>query len=308
MRISSRASSITGNSMLALVLGLLVAIPAGVGAQATQQAGKVSIVVPTAYVVRASQQLNAAPAMAVNWGDVINTGHLARARISLTDGSVLNVGSDSNLTVAKHDASAQQTDLDLNYGRVRARAVKLVKPDAHFQIRTSVGVAGVVGTEMIVTFETPEDTGGGGAAETAAAPQKERDKRRMGLICLEGECKLCDNALNCVLMKGGQISTIRGNEAPAQPAPVTPLNVTEAVNATKAAGVGATGAGGVGSVGVVAAGTAVGGAVATAVVRAVAKTTTCGTPPPPTGGGAIPHPKANCTTITSGNGHINGQR
>jgi hypothetical protein len=306
MRISSRASSITGNSMLALVLGLLVAIPAGVGAQATQQAGKVSIVVPTAYVVRASQQLNAAPAMAVNWGDVINTGHLARARISLTDGSVLNVGSDSNLTVAKHDASAQQTDLDLNYGRVRARAVKLVKPDAHFQIRTSVGVAGVVGTEMIVTFETPEDTGGGGVAETAATPQKEHDKRRMGLICLEGECKLCDNALNCVLMKGGQISSIRGNEAPAQPAPVTPLNVTEAVNATKAAGVGATGAG-VGSVGVVAVGAAVGGAVATAVVRAVAKTTTCGTPPPPTGGG-IPHPKANCTTITSGNGHINGQR
>ena len=182
-----------------------------------------------------------------------------------------------------------------------------MKPDAHFQIRTSVGVAGVVGTEMIVTFETPEDTGGGGVAETAAAPQKERDKRRMGLICLEGACKLCDNALNCVLMKGGQISSIRGNEAPAQPAPVTPLNVTEAVNATKAAGVGATGGAGVGSVGVVAAGTAVGGAVATAVVRAVAKTTTCSTPPTQTGG-AIPHPKPNCTTITSGNGHINGQR
>jgi len=293
--------------MLALVLGLLVAIPAGVGAQATQQAGKVSIVVPTAYVVRASQQLNAAPAMAVNWGDVINTGHLARARISLTDGSVLNVGSDSNLTVAKHDASAQQTDLDLNYGRVRARAVKLVKPDAHFQIRTSVGVAGVVGTEMIVTFETPDETSGGGVEQTAAAPpNKEHDKRRMGLICLEGECKLCDNALNCVLMKGGQVSSIRGNEAPAQPAPVTPLSVTEAVNATKAAGIGATGAG-VGSVGVVAVGAAVGGAVATAVVRAVAKTTTCGTPPTQTGG-AIPRTKANCTTITSGNGHINGQR
>jgi hypothetical protein len=293
--------------MLALVLGLLVAIPAGVGAQATQQAGKVSIVVPTAYVVRASQQLNAAPAMAVNWGDVINTGHLARARISLTDGSVLNVGSDSNLTVAKHDASAQQTDLDLNYGRVRARAVKLVKPDAHFQIRTSVGVAGVVGTEMIVTFETPEDTGAGVAETAAAPPNKEHDKRRMGLICLEGACKLCDNALNCVLMKGGQVSSIRGNEAPAQPAPVTPLSVTEAVNATKAAGVGATGAGVGGVVGPVAVATAVGTAVTTAVVRAVAKTTTCGTPPPPTGG-AVPRKKANCTTITSGNGHINGQR
>jgi len=306
MRTTGRASSIAGISMLALLLGLLVAIPAGVGAQATQQAGKVSIVVPTAYVVRASQQLNAAPSMPVNWGDVINTGHLARARISLTDGSVLNVGSDSNLTVAKHDASAQQTDLDLNYGRVRAKAVKLVKPDSHFQIRTSVGVAGVVGTEMIVTFETPAESSGG-VAETAASTPN-RDKRKMGLICLEGACKLCDLALNCVLMKGGQISSIRGNEAPAQPAPVTPLNVTEAVNATKATGAAAAGAGGIGTVGAVAVTTAVGSAVATAVVRSVAKTTTCPPPPPPTGGGIIPRKRAACTTITTGGGHINGQR
>jgi hypothetical protein len=306
MRISSRASSITGNSMLALLLGLLVAIPAGVGAQATQQAGKVSIVVPTAYLVRASQQLNAAPSMPVNWGDVINTGHLARARISLTDGSVLNVGSDSNLTVAKHDASAQQTDLDLNYGRVRAKAVKLVKPDSHFQIRTSVGVAGVVGTEMIVTFETPEESGAEAAATPASAPNKERDKRRMGLICLEGSCKLCDLALNCVLMKGGQISSIRGNEAPAQPAPITPVNLVQAVNATKAAGVGATGVGGAGVVGPVAVATAVGTAVTTVVVRAVAKTTTCSQPAPTAR--PAPRQKGNCTTITSGNGHINGQR
>jgi len=289
--------------MLTLLLGLLVAIPAGVGAQATQQAGKISIVVPTAYLVRASQQMNAAPSMPVNWGDVVNTGHLARARISLTDGSVLNVGSDSNLTVAKHDASSQQTDLDLNYGRVRAKAVKLVKPDSHFQIRTSVGVAGVVGTEMIVTFETPAESSG--VAETSASSSN-HDKRKMGLICLEGACKLCDLALNCVLMKGGQISSIRGNEAPAQPSPVTPLNVTEAVNATKATGAAATGAGGIGTVGAVAVGTAVSSAVATVVVRSVAKTTTC--PPPPPTGGIIPRKRAGCTTITTGGVHINGQR
>src|SRR5271154_2349822 len=236
-------------SALVLVMCLALIIPPEVAAQAAQSAGKITAVVPVVNVIRGPQQVAASTSQQVFWGDVINTGHLARARIALDDGSILNVGSDTNLAIAKHDAAQQQTDLDLNYGRVRAKAVKLVKPDAHFQIRTSVGVAGVVGTEMIVTFETPEDTGGGGVEQTAAAPpNKEHDKRRMGLICLEGECKLCDNALNCVLMKGGQISTIRGNEAPAQPAPVTPLNVTEAVNATKAAGVGATGAGGVGSV------------------------------------------------------------
>lgn len=304
MRIGSRESSVSSNAMLTLVLGLLIAIPAGVGAQATQEAGKISIVVPTAYLVRASQQMNAAASMPVNWGDVINTGHLARARISLTDGSVLNVGSDSNLTVAKHDASAQQTDLDLNYGRVRAKAVKLVKPDAHFQIRTSVGVAGVVGTEMIVTFETPADTSGITATSAGGAAA---DGRRMGLICLEGACKLCDNKANCVLMKGGQVSSIRGNEAPAQPAPVTPVNLAQAVNATKATGAAATGAGGIGSVGAVAIGSAVASTVATVVVRSVATTTTC-SQPPPTSGGIVPRLKPNCTKITTATGHINGQR
>jgi hypothetical protein len=302
MSIRRRASLVSTDLLLVLLLGLLVAIPAGVGAQATQQAGKISIVVPTAYLVRASQQLNATPSMPVNWGDVINTGHLSRARISLTDGSVLNVGSDSNLTVAKHDASAQQTELDLNYGRVRAKAVKLVKPDSHFQIRTSVGVAGVVGTEMIVTFETPEDS-----VVAAAAPPSSpnHDKRRMGLICLEGACKLCDLALNCVLMKGGQVSSIRGNEAPAQPAPVTPIENIAAQNATNATGAGAAGAGGIGGVGAIAVSTAVGTAVTTVVVRAVAKTTTCSQPPTR---GIVPRLKPNCTRITTGNGHINGQR
>ncbi len=99
-------------------------------------------------VIRGPQQTPASTSEAIYWGDVINTGHLARARVALDDGSVLSVGSDSNLTVTKHDGGAQQTELDLNYGRVRAKAVKQVKPNANFQIRTPTGVAGVVGTDF----------------------------------------------------------------------------------------------------------------------------------------------------------------
>jgi len=292
------------HSVIALLAFAALAISGSLGAQGTQEAGKISVVVPTAYLVRASQQLSAAAAMPVLWGDVVNTGHLARARISLTDGSVLNVGSDSNLTVAKHDAAAQQTDLDLNYGRVRAKAVKLVKPDSHFQIRTSVGVAGVVGTEMIVGFEstpTPETT--------AVPPPGGEDLRKMTLICLEGQCKLCDNKANCILMKGGEVSTIRGNSAPAQPTPVTPLNVTQAVNSTSATGAtGAAGVGGLGVAGTTAVGTAVGTGVAIGVVRAVAKTTSCPPVPPPPSGGVIKRPAARCGGITQGGVKINGQR
>ncbi|MGB0036932.1 MAG: FecR family protein [Candidatus Acidiferrales bacterium] len=297
-------------AVIAAMICLVLAIPANVGAQGAQQAGKISIAVPTVYLVRASQQVNASPSNPVYWGDVVNTGHLARTRIALTDGSILNVGSDSNLTITKHDASAQQTDLELNYGRVRAKAVKLVKPDAHFQIRTAVGVAGVVGTEMIVSFETSEESGAEAPPPTPGA----NDRRKLSLLCMEGICKLCDLALNCVIMKGGEFSAIRGNSAPSQPAPITPVNVTQAVNSTNTTGAGVSGA--ASSAGGATGGTiagvtgAVGAGVAVGVVRAVSKTATCPTQPTQPTGGVVRRGGARCTRIVTGNGGvaINGQR
>src|SRR5580700_9740329 len=208
--------------VLIFLICFALVFPPEVAAQAAQNAGKITAVVPIVNVVRGPQQVPASTSQQVFWGDVINTGHLARARIALNDGSILSVGSDSNLTVAKHDASQQQTDLDLNYGRVRAKAAKLVKPDAHFQIRTSVGVAGVVGTDMVVIFDA---------------------SGKMQVICIEGACKVCDAAGHCVLMKGGQQSSVRSNEQPSQPVQATPMNMTEAMNTTAATGAGATGTG-----------------------------------------------------------------
>src|SRR6202161_1896505 len=207
---------------LVFVICFALVFPPDVAAQAAQSAGKITAVVPIVNVVRGPQQVPASTSQQVFWGDVINTGHLARARIALNDGSILSVGSDSNLTIARHDASQQQTDLDLNYGRVRAKAAKLVKPDAHFQIRTPVGVAGVVGTDMAVLFDA---------------------NGKMEVFCIEGACKVCDTAGHCVLMKGGQESSVRSNEPPSQPVQATPLNMTEAVNTTATSGAGAAGGG-----------------------------------------------------------------
>jgi hypothetical protein len=268
-------------SALVLVICVALVIPPDVAAQAAQSAGKITAVVPIVNVVRGAQQVAASTSQQVFWGDVINTGHLARARIALDDGSILSVGSDSNLAIAKHDATQQQTDLDLNYGRVRAKAAKLVKPDAHFQIRTPVGVAGVVGTDMVVLFD---GTG------------------KMQVVCIEGACKVCDTAGHCVLMKGGQQSSVRSNEQPSQPVQATPMNVTEAMNTTATTGAGGAAGGGVGaSAGLIAGVTAgVVATVAVVVVRVTTKTQSCGTPPP-TG------VHSNCTRIDTG-GKINGQR
>jgi FecR protein len=272
------------STVLVLVFAIcfVLVFPPDVAAQAAQSAGKITAVVPVVNVVRGPQQVAASSSQQVFWGDVINTGHLARARIALNDGSILNVGSDSNLAIAKHDATQQQTDLDLNYGRVRAKAAKLVKPDSHFQIRTSVGVAGVVGTEMIVIFDA---------------------NGMMQVICIEGACKVCDLAGHCVLMKGGEQSSVRSNEQPSQPSPATPMNVTEAVNTTATSGAGAGGGIGVAGGVAVGVGAAVAATVAVVVARVVTRTQTCSAPPPT--GGAV---HASCTKITTGAGKLNGQR
>jgi hypothetical protein len=267
-------------STLVLVMCLALAVPPDVAAQAAQSAGKITTVVPVVNVIRGPQQVAASTSQQVFWGDVINTGHLARARVALDDGSILNVGSDSNLAIAKHDAAQQQTDLDLNYGRVRAKAAKLVKPDAHFQIRTSVGVAGVVGTDMVVIFDA---------------------SGKMNVVCIEGACKVCDTAGHCVLMKGGQQSSVRSNEQPSQPVQATPMNMSEAVNTTATSGAGAAGGGiGVATGVAVGVGAAVATTVAIVVVRVVTRTQSCGTP---TSTGV----HANCTKI-DGVGKMNGQR
>jgi hypothetical protein len=306
--------------VIALLSCLLLVIPAEVFAQTTQpqHAGKLTAVLPVVNVIRGPQQTPASTSEAVYWGDVINTGHLARARVALDDGSILSVGSDSNLTVTKHDGAAQQTELDLNYGRVRAKAVKQVKPNASFQIRTPTGVAGVVGTDFaldsqgdttrIVVYEgkvnfcaykskKKEDEEGAQAGPASEAPgtgredqQKEKNRRMLG---------------PCVIVGAGQTSSVQFNAAPTPPVPATPVTVTEMSSTTSVSGGAGGAAGGIGVAGATAVGVgaAVAVTVAAVVIRSVSKTQTCSSP------AAAAHvtPSANCTGITNA-GKAPGQR
>ncbi len=275
-------------SLIASIVSALLIMPANLAAQqAPPSAGKITTVLPVVNVVRGQQQTPAAVNEQVFWGDTINTGHLARARVSLDDGSILSVGSDSNLMIGKHDPAAQQTDLDLNYGRVRAKAAALVKPDSHFRVRTPVGVAGVVGTEMVVIFDT-----------TGA---------QMKVICLEGTCQVCDLAGTCLTLHAGQESSVQNNSSPTPPSPATTVDVTDAVSSTAPGGA-AGSAGGIGAAGGIAIGigAAAAAAVATIVVRSVSKTPTCGNPTPTAAAAGV---TANCATANrAATGKTPGQR
>jgi hypothetical protein len=205
---------------LTVLASLSILVPPDVPAQVAQRAGQISRAIPEVAIARGTQQLPAIVKTLVDWGDVVRTGEGGRARVALDDGSVLNVGSSSTLTVTQHNAAAQQTQIELTYGRVRSQVVKQAKPNAKFEIHTGVGVAGVVGTDFFLGFMNG----------------------LFQIIVYEGHVKFCNLDGLCVDVLAGQIATIRdGHQAPEQPAQATPSELTDAANATS---VGATLAGG----------------------------------------------------------------
>src|ERR1700704_931565 len=146
---------------LAILLCVCIVFPAEIWAvpqAAGQRAGEVSRVIPAVSIARGSKTITASSKSVVDWQDLVNTQVNARARIALDDGSVLNVGSESSMKVIKHDAGAQQTELELTYGKLRTQAQKIAKPDGKFEVRTPAGVAGVVGTDFFVGFDVATNT------------------------------------------------------------------------------------------------------------------------------------------------------
>jgi hypothetical protein len=206
-------------SGLVILLSLCVTVPSDILAapQATgSRAGEVARVIPAVSIARGSKNITASTKSQVDWQDLINTQVNGRARIALDDGSVLNVGSQSSMHVVKHDAGAQQTDLELTYGKIRSQAQKIAKPDGKFEVHTPAGVAGVVGTDFYVGYEN--DT--------------------MNVIVFEGLVKVCNLAGVCVVVKAGQISSVRSgdNSGPLAPAQATLDVLTQAAQATDVGG------------------------------------------------------------------------
>ena len=196
---------------LAVLLSTSITIPADVMAQAGQKAGQVSRAIPDVAIARGTQQMPAPVKTLVDWGDVVKTNEGGRARVSLDDGSVLNVGSSSSLTVTQHNSAAQQTQIELTYGRMRSQVVKQAKPNAKFEIHTGLGVAGVVGTDFFLGYLNG----------------------LFQLIVFDGHVKFCNLDGVCVDVLGGQIATIRdGHQPPDQPSQATPAELTEAAVAT----------------------------------------------------------------------------
>jgi hypothetical protein len=138
-------------SRLALACAFLLAWTHASAQTKPSRAGEIRALVPTGHIVRVGAPEEMAQRNSpIYWQDLLRTERGGRVRVGLLDGSILNVGSESSLRVVQHDPAAQETQLELVYGRVRATAVRVARPGGKFEVRTPVGVAGVVGTGFSV--------------------------------------------------------------------------------------------------------------------------------------------------------------
>jgi len=88
--------------------------------------------------------------------DQIQTAASGRARLVLSDGSILNVGAASQLTVKKAPGASQAGTVELAYGKIRAEVTKRMAGGAAFEVRTSTAVCGVLGTTLFVDHNRQE--------------------------------------------------------------------------------------------------------------------------------------------------------
>ena len=192
-------------------------LQAGMPQAAGEHAGKVTNAIPQETVQHPNQshQLNLSVNDGVVWHDTVRTLGTGRVRIGLEDGSVLNIGARSTMRIVRHDAQSQQTEIEMQLGKLRGQVVKLSKPGASFQIKTQTAVIGVVGTLLTVTA---------GAKNTQ-------------VVCIEGkvDVKNIDPKVPGEKTLGpGEQTNVAVGQPPAPPVPASASQIAQDLNLTNA--------------------------------------------------------------------------
>ena len=118
-------------------------------------------------------------AAALKTGDSVRTNWRGRLRMYLEDGSRVDLGSSSSVSLDADGAGGVNTKLKLGLGRLKAWVMKAQRK---FEVRTPSAVCAVRGTEFEV----------------------ETDGRRTSVDLISGQLAVGDNAGNESLLRGGQ--------------------------------------------------------------------------------------------------------
>jgi hypothetical protein len=91
----------------------------------------------------------------VHTKDVITTGDKARAKLLLTDDSLLSVGQNSNLEMKEYllDKDKRSGVVFLKIGTLHTNVEKFLNPNSKFEVHTPTAVAGARGTAWLTLVE-----------------------------------------------------------------------------------------------------------------------------------------------------------
>ncbi len=179
-------------------LPALCAPPAG-----GQHAGQISALIPAATRNDKSTKVKDD----VDWNDLLKTAPAGRVRASLDDGSMLSVGSNSELRVVQHDTASQQTSLEMNAGRLRSRVVKITQPNGKFEVRTPNAVIGVVGTDFYVQHGNNKTTVICYSGQVSVTPLGNAQ-------AVKKDSQDSSNAANALMLTAGQMVEISSDLPP----------------------------------------------------------------------------------------------
>jgi hypothetical protein len=202
--------SLFKRSVAMVLCSLLSGLPAmAQPASNNQVAGQINALIPAA--TRNSQTAKVKEEL--DWNDLLKTEKTGRVRAGLKDGSILSVGSDSELRIVQHDSVSQQTELEMDFGKVRSQVTKVTKAGGKFEMKTPNAVIGVIGTDFYTSFEGNKTT----------------------VICYKGQVTVtpvgtavaAGAASSAITVSEGQMVVVTSDAPPASPSQ-TPSDVLEA--------------------------------------------------------------------------------
>jgi hypothetical protein len=198
-------------SLAVITLALLTPLPAIAAPVGTftKVEGKVDILRPSEVVTVQVQTGDP-----VSLGDAIRTKRNGRAEIQFRDETVIQLASETRITIDEYSFRGEDTRekglIGLFRGKMRAIVAKLKatvvpvsRTDAGFNVKTPTAIAGVKGTDFIVYYE----------------------RGVTGVVFIDGEGFVYNPGQpgRVVTVKGGQASFVLGEGDPpldAQPAPI----------------------------------------------------------------------------------------
>lgn len=178
------------------------------------KAGETTDVIPKAYRGQseaAGREL--AKATPVYWQDLVWTEKAARARLTIVDGSILNLGPDTHLQILPREATSNQSALVLKFGKIRAEVQQRSQGEGPFQIQTPTAVIGVVGTEFYLDV-SPQTT---------------------AVICLKGQVKVRNRKTEIAgeqTLNAGEKTTVAQEQAPEPKSVASADEIAQALGAT----------------------------------------------------------------------------